>query len=65
MNLLARRLHVSTAPGTPFCAKLLSSFEELNFLFVLLCGFTRVERAQVSTFACFRVLLFRVQAIPA
>jgi hypothetical protein len=36
-------------------------FEVLNFAFVLFGGGTRVEGAQVSTFAGLRVLLPRVQ----
>jgi hypothetical protein len=43
--------------------RLLLPLEELNFLLMFLCGFARVECAEVATLSCFWILLFGIQAI--
>ena len=46
-------------------ACLLLAFEELDLLFVFFGGFPGIERAEILTFACLRILLFGIEAILA
>jgi len=39
------------------------AFEILNFAFMLLGGFLRVERAEVATLTCLRIFLARIKSI--
>jgi len=51
--------HIGTLRSQP----LLLAFEELHLLFMLFCGFTRIERAEVSALPRFGILLFGVEAV--
>jgi len=42
---------------------LLLAFEELDLLFVFFGGFPGIERAEILTLACLRILLFGIEAI--
>jgi hypothetical protein len=45
--------------------RLLFPFKELNLFFVFLCGFARIECAEVPALPRLRIFLFRIQAVPA
>jgi hypothetical protein len=64
-TLRSRKALPHTVPVFVGRVTLLLALEELDLAFMLLRGFTRIERSQISVLPGFRILLFRVQAILA